>query len=371
MDRTLNITEKKTVVVKAPGRTCLFGDHQDYLGLPVITCAIDRHIKLTARKNGSALLVVDQPDIGQRRTIDLNSNYKSVEQGDVFMAALDLSRRYGCCPDHGYDIVITGNIPINAGTSSSSALVVAWVEFLLASFDCKVPVTKTFVAQLAYEAEVLYHSRPGGKMDQFSIGLGNVIYLETGEELYHETFERLIPGLIVGESGIPKDTSGVLRELRDKTQLAVKTVKKYLKDFDLRKVNEKDIERYLPYVPEEFQVYFVAAIRNHGITQRALLEFRKPELDLKRIGDLMLEHHMILRDFLHITVPLIDNMIDGALEAGAYGAKIIGSGRGGSIVVLSPEGMEKTVVTAIKSAGAKDAYTVQVDPGSRIIKMNN
>lgn len=83
----------------------------------------------------------------------------------------------------------------------------------------------------------------------------------------------------------------------------------------------------------------------------------------------MLEHHLVLRDFLNISLPLIDNMIESALEAGAYGAKIVGSGRGGSIVVLSPETVQAKVIAAIKAAGAKDAFQVQVDPGSRIIEM--
>ena len=38
------------LTISAPGRICLFGDHQDYLGLPVIACAIDRQVILTAEK---------------------------------------------------------------------------------------------------------------------------------------------------------------------------------------------------------------------------------------------------------------------------------------------------------------------------------
>jgi len=368
MEKTACVLDKETIVIKAPGRTCLFGDHQDYLELPVIACAINRHITLKARKNAKRLLVIDQPDIGQTRTIDLNHGAIPVEKGDFFRAAIDLLADYGCYPDQGYDIVVTGNIPINAGTSSSSALVVAWVEFLITSFGCDVPVTRTFISEMAYQAEVVYHGMPGGKMDQYSIGLGHVIYLETGNPLYHETFEKSIPGLIVGVSGIPKDTSGVLRELKDKAQLSVIKVKKFLKDFDLGKVDINNMENYLAYVPEDLQIFFVAAIRNHSITQQALLEFRKPTLDLKRIGALMLEHHVVLRDYLNLTVPLIDTMVDAALEAGAYGAKIVGSGRGGCIVALSPKDREDCVIASIKAVGAKDVFAVQVDLGSRLIQ---
>jgi galactokinase len=121
-------------------------------------------------------------------------------------------------------------------------------------------------------------------------------------------------------------------------------------------------------VPKHLKIYFEAAILNHHITQQALLEFRKDELDIPKIGTLMNKHHHILKEYLKITVPRIDNMIDGAIQAGALGAKIVGSGRGGSIVVLSPIGKEEALISALIKAGAKDAYSVQVDSGAKIIE---
>ena len=45
------MTKKKfEIISKAPARVCLFGDHQDYLNLPVIACAIDRFIEIKANK---------------------------------------------------------------------------------------------------------------------------------------------------------------------------------------------------------------------------------------------------------------------------------------------------------------------------------
>ena len=41
----------KEIISIAPARICLFGDHQDYLGLPIIACAIDKYITLTAKQN--------------------------------------------------------------------------------------------------------------------------------------------------------------------------------------------------------------------------------------------------------------------------------------------------------------------------------
>ena len=36
------------IVSRAPARVCLFGDHQDYLNLPIIATTIDRTIEVSA-----------------------------------------------------------------------------------------------------------------------------------------------------------------------------------------------------------------------------------------------------------------------------------------------------------------------------------
>lgn len=358
----------ENITTIAPGRTCLFGDHQDYLGLPVIACAIDRRIKLTAVKNGIMKLTIDKPDIGKKRIIDLCIPIGKIEKGDHLLAALEILKTYGCVPDYGYDITISGNIAINAGTSSSSAVVLTWIQFLVEAYGCNVPVTREFLSKVAYEAEVTFHGAPGGKMDQYSIGLGNIMYMETGKNTHYELFHEQLPGLIVAESGIPKDTTGVLGELKEKALLAIHKVKQELPSFEIDMANRKDLPKLVNYVNDDLQVYLEAAVLNHDVTQRALQEFHTSKWDVERIGALMNEHHHILKEYLKITVPLIDKMIGGAINAGALGAKIVGSGRGGSIVVLSRDGEQEKIIDALIRAGAKDAYAVEIDQGARVIE---
>ena len=356
------------IISIAPGRTCLFGDHQDYLGLPIIACAIDRYIRLTAIENGLILFDIKMPDIKKQRIINIEEEIVYLDKNDHILSSLRVLRRYGCIPDKGYDITITGNLPINAGVSSSSAVVVAWVNFLLKAFGANKPITQELVGQIAYEAEVLEHNSPGGKMDQYSIGLGNILYLETGSHFSYEVFRKPLPGLIIGESGVPKETIGLLQELRENTWSAIYKVMDEIKDFDIKMAKIEDLETYLKFVPENLHSYLIAAINNHEITKKALLEFKKPILDIKKIGDLMNAHHDVLKNLLKITVPKIDDMIDASLEAGAYGAKIVGSGRGGSIAVIAPPDKEEAIIQNIKLAGGIDAYKVAVDPGARILK---
>ncbi|KGL60492.1 MULTISPECIES: mevalonate kinase [unclassified Polaribacter] len=360
----------REIISIAPGRTCLFGDHQDYLGLPIIACAINRHITLKARENNSNNFIINLPDINQTRIIPISEKALNLEKEDFFMSALKVLQRYHCIPNTGYEIEITGSIPINAGVSSSSALVVTWVQFLLKAFGPNELLTPESVGQLTFESEVLEFHNPGGKMDQFSIGIGNIIYLETGNDFSYEVLQAPLSGLILAESGVPKETIGLLKRVKENAWKAITEVQKRIPEFKIEESKVEDLEMYLSFLTDDLKPYLEAAIGNFNITKKALLEFKKEVLDLQEIGDLMNQHHHYLKNLLKITVPKIDTMIDAALNAGALGAKIVGSGGGGSIAVISPKNKEAQIIKAILNAGAKDAYCVAVAKGANVSEIN-
>lgn len=358
----------KKITSLAPGRTCLFGDHQDYLGLPVIACAIDRNIKLTAEQNDTNTFVLNMIDIDEIRIINIDATFDKLEPRDYFASSLRVLRRYGCVPNVGYNITITGDIPINSGTSSSSALLMAWIRFLITAFGVDKEVTPEFISKIGYESEVLEHGEPGGMMDHFSIGVGNIVYINTKDPFSYKIIGTDLKGLITGVSGVPKETIGLLGEVKGNALIAIDIVKQNFPEFDLNASEIEDLDRYRNCLPDRLMPYFDAALKNFHYTKEALKEFGKPVLDLKKIGELMNQHHEVLRDLLKITVPRIDDMINAALRAGAYGAKIVGSGGGGSIVVIADPKKEDLVIEAILKAGAQEAYAVSVDPGVRIIE---
>lgn len=352
------------ITILAPGRICLFGDHQDYLGLPVIACAINKHVVLKAEINTTNTFNILMPDILSKRSIQISETFKTLKPQDYFASALRVVRRYHCFPTRGYNVVFKSNIPINAGVSSSSAIVVAWIHFLLKAFRCNKNITPQFIAQLAFEAEVLEHNSPGGKMDQFTIAIGNIIYIDTAKNLAVKTIGTSINGLILAESGVPKKTLGLLSHIRSKTTTALSCVANKTPDFNLKIVTMSDYDRLSQFLSEDLKPYFFAAIKNHSITQKAVTIFDSDNINLELIGKLMNNHHTVLKDVLKITVPKIDNMIDAALNAGAYGAKIVGSGGGGSIVAISPTDKKNEIINAIIKSGAKSVYNVSVTKGS-------
>lgn len=351
----------------SPGRTCLFGDHQDYLGLPVIACAINRYIFLSAVENSTSLLRIQLPDINNELIIDIHKKNILLDKRDYFTSSINVLNKYGCIPNKGYNVIIKGDLPINAGVSSSSALIVAWIRFLLEAFGSTHKITAELIGKIAYEAEVLEHGEPGGFMDQYTISLGNVVYLETEENVSFTCLKNQIHGLIIGESGEKKETLGTLGDRKQKALKAIEYVKSYNPDFILKSATLEVFDECQNHIPIELSPYFYAALKNHDITLKAFAELKKDKLNMSYLGALMNQHHFVLKDILKITVPLIDVMIDKALKAGAFGAKIVGSGGGGSIVAISPKGKENEIISALKKAGARAAYKVEVDRGVRVI----
>lgn len=337
------------------------------MGLPVIACAINRYINLKAIENRRSCFKIDLPDISQSREISIGTIFNQVDYRDYFASSLKTVRRYGCIPDKGFDIEIKGNLPVNAGVSSSSALIIAWIRFLVEAYGIDQAVTPVLISRMAYEAEVLEHNEPGGLMDQYSIGIGNVLFIGTGEKASHEMIQEDVKGLIVGESGVKKETISTLGNLKAKALTAIEYVTDKNPDFRIESAMLNDYDRYEKYVPLELKPIFFAALKNYDITLKALNEFRKENPNMKYIGSLMNEHHLILKNILKVTVPRIDKMVENALKAGAYGVKIVGSGGGGSIVAIAPEEKEQKVIESILQGGGKAAYKVQVDQGARVV----
>jgi len=337
------------------------------LELPVIACAINKYIRLRATPNNRKVFHILMPDLEIERTIDYSVDEIPIGKRDYFQSALRVLKRHGIIPNHGYDVSISGNIPINAGLSSSSALVAAWVLFLHEAFGNGKTVSSEQIARHTYEAEVLEYNEPGGLMDQYTISLGNVLLIDTRQPARFETLSNRLKGLVIGESGIPKETLGVLSELRTNALESIDWVQIAFPGFSIQNCTLEEADKFVKSVPDELRPYFLAAVENHHITRLAIEEFKKNTPDLEIIGRLMTQHHNVLRDKLGVTVPKIDRMIKAVLDAGAFGAKIVGSGGGGCIVTLCPKERKEAVMEALKNVEAK-AYKVSVDEGARVIR---
>jgi len=353
------------MIVSTPGRICLFGEHQDYLGLPVIAAAISKRIQLKGVFRPDNLIHFELPDVGKTESFSLDFPLKYTQERDYFKSVLNVLWRKGHVFDKGLEIEVRGNIPINSGTSSSSALLVSWVELLNEMFQ--LGYSQKEVGEITYEAEVLEFTEPGGMMDQYSTAVGNVIYLASQPAISITTYQQALGTFVLGDSCEPKDTLGILSRVKFGTLGGIQKIKALDQSFDLAKTTSADCAQYQNLLTEDEWVLLQANISDRDILLEAKKMFEGEEVwDDLRLGTLLNEHQVNLREHKRISTPKIDRMIEAALNAGALGAKINGSGGGGCMFAYAPQNPEE-VVEAIEKAGGK-AYIIRVDTGTQVEK---
>jgi len=352
------------IVSRAPARVCLFGDHQDYLSLPIIATTIDRTIEVSAIRNNSRYFKIFKKDLGEQDDINIDNEINPNET-DFLKIAIRVLRDYNCIPDKGYDIIISSNIPINSGLSSSSALIIAWINFLLNTFSTH-KVSAELLAEISYRVEVIEIGNSGGKMDQYTISFGKTIFLDTLKDKVNP-YDHDLCDMIIGVSNKPKDTQGLLRKLKENAQKSIDIVKDKVPSFNLYDKENINKSSYLDILDDDLKPYFKAAVGNYRVTEDAKKEFSKLKLDINKISNLMNTHHNYLKNELKITTPEIDKMIDVSKKNGAIGSKIVGSGGGGSIVSLSTNSnTSNKIVSELKRIGVKDVFIAKKGKGPEI-----
>ena len=195
--------------ITTPGRICLFGEHQDYLGLPVIALAISMRSEISAQRRNDRKIIINMPDIDRVEEFSLDDLIYSKER-DYFKSAVKVCLENGLRFSNGLDVLIESEIPIQAGASSSSSIIVGWIKLISSLSDNPPNWDNQKIGRLAYQAEVLEFDEPGGMMDQFTTAMGGCIYLS------QKPFQvkKMHPNLgkfVLGNSKQPKDTLGILR----------------------------------------------------------------------------------------------------------------------------------------------------------------
>lgn len=354
------------IKISTPGRICLFGEHQDYLGLPVIAAAISRRVNITGEHRADKQIIIHLPDIQSELILSVSDTRMTYKQKrDYFRSGYNMLIDKGLTFSKGIECTVQGNIPINSGTSSSSALLVTWIHFLSKMADNPHEFTAKEIGEMAFFAEVVEFGEPGGMMDQLSTAIGHAVYLEFEPKTTAEAIEPKLGSFVLADSCEPKDTIGVLRRAKFARLELIEKIKSHQPDFSLHTFDSQQNALLKPILSEDDYVLLTGTLRNRDILREALALFKSGEMTDKILGDLLLEHHGILRDVLEISTPKIERMLSAALEAGALGGKINGSGGGGCMFVYAPNNPEK-VAEAIEKVGGK-SYIIKIDAGTKQI----
>jgi galactokinase len=354
----------KIIKVSTPGRICLFGEHQDYLGLPVIAAAISKRVNIEGSQLKDSKAKINLPDIHSEINFDIFPEMPYSSKRDYFGSALNILQREGYTFKNGIECTVQGNIPINSGTSSSSALLANWIHFLTQVADRPKSILPEEIAEIAYRAEVVEFKEAGGMMDHYSTACGNVIYLQSVPKIKIEHLKPKLGTFVLGDSQEPKDTVGLIKRVKGGVLIAVEKIKKEFPEFSISTSTFEDFTTFKDLLNLEEQELISGNIENHRILNKALSLLKSDSFNDEDLGDLLNQHQYNLRENLKISTPKIDRMIDASLEAGAFGGKINGSGGGGCMFVYAPENPEK-IAQAIETQGG-NAYIISVDDGTRL-----
>jgi len=353
---------RKRLTVSAPGRICLFGEHQDFLGLNVIAAAIDLRIRIEGVPSKDPVFRMDMPDIGKTDLIDPTREITYTGPRDYLRSTLNVIKRRGRPFSSGYHCRMTSTIPINAGVSSSSAMVIAWARFLMEVSGDPERANPRVVAKLGHQAEVLEFNEPGGMMDHYTSAIGGTLFIDCRPPFTPQEMPVCLEGFVLSNSLEKKETTEVLRSSKQDVLEGIRILTESFPGFDLHTTPREEVEDLLLKMPEQISRKVRANLINRDLCKEAyallLGDFNPQEL-----GRLLDAHHKQLRDGLGVSTPKIERMIAAAKEAGALGCKINGSGGGGCMFAYAP-GREREVALAMDQVGGK-SYIVHFDEGVR------
>lgn len=355
------------LTISTPGRICLFGEHQDYLGLPVIAAAISRRVQIAGEHRSDKRIIIHLPDIGSELQMEVSeARMPYEEKRDYFRSGYNVLIDKGLRFSKGMECTVNGNIPINSGTSSSSALLVSWIHFLSKMADNSRQFSPQELGELAFQAEIVEFNEPGGMMDHLSTALGNAVYLQFEPKVTAEALQPQLGAFVLADSLEPKDTIGVLRRAKFARLDLIDKIRHTIPSFSLHDFETANKEQLEDLLTADEYALLNGTLRNRDILREALTFFKHDTMTDEILGKLLSEHHCILRDLLRISTPKIERMMAAALDAGALGGKINGSGGGGCMFVYAPHEPEK-VAKAIDAVGGK-SFIIRIDQGTIVCK---
>eukprot|EP00762_Andalucia_godoyi_P000641 ANDGO_05320.mRNA.1 Galactokinase len=169
---------KPSMVISAPGRVNLIGEHIDYSGYGVLPAAIEKRAAIATSwtvddAHSFSLQVefrnVDSNHFSARNlsfvdSISLESEHSWINYL-LAAAKLVLSKSAGVSGNFVVRMMVGGNVPYGSGLSSSSALSCAAVYSFLSLFDPESQSSLSQIAEYATQSERLL-GMAGGGMDQ-------------------------------------------------------------------------------------------------------------------------------------------------------------------------------------------------------------
>ena len=324
--------EDPTFIVRSPGRVNLIGEHTDYNDGFVFPMAIDRAtwIALRPRKDNKVIAVSVDMEDKQEFQLDNLKRPAKTEWIDYLIGVTWALQERGYTLT-GWDGVITGDVPIGSGLSSSAALELATARAFYTVSDFEWDAAT--MAKVGMSAENDWLGLKTGIMDQMisAAGVENRALLIDCRSL--ETSTAPLPpntAVVILDTSTRRGlVDSKYNERREQCEAAARHFGvKALRDVDIETFNQ-GADELEPLIRQRAR----HIITENDRTLRAQQAMNNS--DPETLGQLMIESHISLRDDFEVSSDALDIIVDCAnAENSCYGARMTGAGFGGCAVAL-------------------------------------
>lgn len=325
------------VVISAPGRVNLIGEHTDYNDGFVMPCAIDFVARIAVGPREDGRLMLRSDEFPERFDFSIHElPEKPVGSWCDNLLGVAQALRAEGIPLAGASLLLHSEVPIGAGLSSSAAVEVGTALALLRVSGRSLPLPR--VAQLCQHAENSFINARVGIMDPFVSCMG-----EAGHALQLDCrslqYEMIaIPAglrLVIANTMVKhKHSGGEYNQRRQECEEGVKLLRKWIPGITaLRDVSSAELDQHAADLAMLIRNRVTHVVRENERVLAFGRALRKN--DLPAVARLMRESHASLRDLYQVSCAELDLMVELAQSLpGFQGARMTGGGFGGCTINL-------------------------------------
>ncbi|MCB0493104.1 MAG: galactokinase [Cyclobacteriaceae bacterium] len=337
------------VLVRAPGRINLLGEHLDYNEGWVLPAAINKEFVFALAPNQSNDFNIVAQDLNESASFSLDELHKGEGWVSYLMGVIQGILHKGK-KVKGVDCMFTSNLPVGAGLSSSAALCCGFGFALNEIFQSG--LTKLDLAQIAQYSEHEFAGVKCGIMDQYAslFSRKDHLILLDCREVSHDIIPFKLDGfqILLVDTNVKHDlASSAYNARRAACEEGVALLRKKNDQIStLRDVShealiaskeafQKDTFLQCQYVVEEMARVKVGA------------QYLK-ENNLNGFGQLMYQSHYGLKDKYHVSCSELDFLVSIASDVGVIGSRMMGGGFGGCTLNLIEESKVENFMEIVK-----------------------
>ncbi len=350
--------EAAPVIVRAPGRVNLIGEHTDYNDGFVLPMAIDRATWIALRPRDNTTVWLYSMNTDEAITFDVTDLSRGKDSFQDYIEGVVWGLQTRGIRLRGFEGVMMGDIPIGAGLSSSASL-----ELVVARAFSEIVPFEWHAVEMAKMAQMIENQWVGmnsGIMDQLISAVGKRQYAVMIDCRSLETYPVAIPEgtrIVILDTGTRRElVEGAYNERRRQCEEAARFFGvPALRDVSLEMFNQR-ADELDPLMRKRAR----HVITENDRTQQAYQAMQ--HADVETLGQLMNASHDSLRDDFEVSSDALNTIVNIARQQpGCYGARMTGAGFGGCAVALvDADAAETFVSTVSREYDQQTAHTSQL-----------